>query len=57
MIIATGTHWTAASALPAALAKDQRCGYSATRRLIAGTHCPACRVVVVVGLARRSHRA
>jgi len=26
MIIATGTHWTAASALPAALAEDQRCG-------------------------------
>lgn len=26
MIIATGAHWTAASALPAALAEDQRCG-------------------------------
>ena len=26
MIIATGTHRTAASALPAALAEDQRCG-------------------------------
>ena len=26
MIIATGTHWTAPSALPAALAEDQRCG-------------------------------
>jgi putative transposase len=24
--IATGAHWTAASALPAALAEDQRCG-------------------------------
>jgi hypothetical protein len=26
VIIATGTQWTAASALPAALAEDQRCG-------------------------------
>jgi hypothetical protein len=26
VIIATGTHWTAASALPAALAEDQRGG-------------------------------
>jgi hypothetical protein len=26
VIIATGTHWTAAPALPAALAEDQRCG-------------------------------
>ena len=26
MIIATGTHWTAPSARPAALAEDQRCG-------------------------------
>ena len=26
MIIATGTHWPAASALAAALAEDQRCG-------------------------------
>jgi hypothetical protein len=25
VIIATGTHWTAASVLPAALAEDQRC--------------------------------
>jgi hypothetical protein len=26
VIIATGTHWTAASVLPAALAEDRRCG-------------------------------
>jgi hypothetical protein len=30
VIIATGTHWTAASAFPAALAKDQRCGQALT---------------------------